>query len=154
MRIGAHLTNIANGLCGSFASRNNDLEGFWSIGKLRSLADQYGQTTVVLDVLTLSIHPSSAEFAPVLARYRHLLARLAGLSRIQLEAITVARITLDFAPSPWPRISYFKPQWGDQFTLTVTVKADDRAAGIVRHAGYCRPHDPARESRSIRLAGC
>jgi hypothetical protein len=151
---GKHLMNIASGLCGSFASRNNDLDGYWAIGKLRSLAEQYGRTTVLLDVLTLSIRPSSSEFAPVLARYRHLLAKLADLSQIRLEEITAARITLDFAPPPWPRISYYKPQWGDQFTLTVTINADDRSAGIVRHAGYCRSHEPARESRSTRSAGC
>jgi hypothetical protein len=153
MPIGAHLTNIASGLCGSFASRNNDLDGYWAIGKLRSLAEHYGRTTVLLDVLTSSIHPSSSEFAPVLARYRHLLAKLAHFSGIRLEEITAARITLDFAPAPWPRIGYYKPQWGDQFTVTVTINADDRAAGIVRYAGYCRSHDPARERRSTRSAG-
>lgn len=151
---GAHLTNIASGLCGSFASRNNDLDGYWSIGKLRSLAKRHGRTAVLLDVLTSSIQPSSAEFALVLARYCRLLAKLADLSGIQLEEITTARITLDFAPPPWPRISYYKPQWGDQFTLTVTINADSRAAGIVHHAGYCRPHDPAQERRSTRSAGC
>ena len=149
---GAHLTNIASGLCGSFASRNNDLDGYWSIGKLRSLAEQYARTTVMLDLLKSSIHPPSSAFAPVLARYRHLLVKLADLSRIRIEEVTVARITLDFAPAPWPRISYDKPQWGDQFTLTVTIHADGRAAGIVHHAGYCRTHDPARESRSAPSA--
>ncbi|WP_343729467.1 hypothetical protein [Duganella sp.] len=147
---GAQLTNIAIGLCGSFTSRNNDLDGYWSIGKLRSLADRHGRTAVVLDLLTSSIHPSSSEFATVLARYRHLLAKLAGLSRIRLEDITVAHIALDFAPAPWPRISYYKPQWGDQFTVAVTINADGRAAGIAHHGGYCRAHDPVRECRSAR----
>jgi len=151
---GARLTNIASGLCGSFASRNNDLDGYWSIGKLRSLAERYGRTTVLIDVLTSSIHPSSSEFAPVLARYRSLLAKLADLSGIRLDEITAAHITLDFAPPPWPRISYYKPQWGDQFTLTVTINAGGRAAGIVHHAGYCRLHDPARERWSARPVGC
>jgi hypothetical protein len=147
---GAHLTNIASGLCGSFASRNNELDGYWSIGQLRSLAERHG---VILDLLTSTIHPASSEFAPVLVRYRRLLAQLADLSCIRLEEIKAARITLDFAPTPWPRIHYYKPQWGDQFTLTVTINADSRAAGIVHHAGYCRPHDPAQESRSARSAG-
>lgn len=152
MRRGAQLTNMASGLCGSFASRNNDLDAYWTIGKLRSMAEKYGRTMVSLDLLTSSMQPSSCEFAPVLARYCRLLAKLADLSRIQLEEITAARITVDFAPPPWPRASYYKPQWGDQFILTVTIDADGRAAGIVRHAGYCRPHDPARERRSNRPA--
>jgi hypothetical protein len=149
----AHLTNIANGLCGSFASRNNDLNGYWSIGKLRSLAEQYGQTIVLLDLMTLSIRPSSPDFASVLAHYRRLLAKLANISPIRFEEITAAYITLDFAPSPWPRISYYKPQWGDQFTLTVTIDADGMPAGIVHHAGYCRSHDCSKESRSTRQGG-
>jgi hypothetical protein len=148
----ARLRNIAAGLCNSFASRNNDLDGYWSIGKLRLLAEQYGRPTVSLDLLTSSMQPSSCEFAPVLARYRRLLEKLAYLSRIRLEEITAACITLDFAPPPSPRASYYKPHWGEQFVLTVAINADGRAAGIMRHAGYCRPHDPARESRSIRRA--
>lgn len=149
----ARLTNIASGLCGSFASRNNELNGYWSIGQLRSLAERHGQSTVILDLVTSTIHPSSSEFARVLVCYRRLLVKLADLSCIRLEEITAARITLDFAALPWPRIRYYKPQWGDQFTLTVTINADGRAAGIVHHAGYCRSHYPAQESRSARSAG-
>lgn len=137
------LRNIANGLCGAFASRNNDLGGDWAIGKLRSLAGQCNRTTVVIDLLTSSMQPSSCEFTPVLARYQRLVAELANVSHVPLGDLTVACITLDFMPAPWPRASYCKPHWGDQFTLTVTIDADGRAAAIERHAGYCRPHDPA-----------
>ena len=151
---GAQLRNIANGLCGAFGSRNNDLDGYWSIGKLRLLAGQYHQTTVAIDLRDLSMQPSSSELAPVLAQYRCLLEKLAGLSGIRFDAITAACITVDFAPPPWPRASYCKPQWGDRFVLIVTIDANGRTAGIVRHAGYCRPHDPARETRSTRPANC
>ncbi|WP_228892875.1 hypothetical protein [Pseudoduganella aquatica] len=148
----ARLSNIASGLCNSFASRNNDLDGYWSIGKLCLLAEQYGRPAVSLDLLMSSMQPYSSEFAPVFARYRRLLEKLAYISRIRLEEITAAQVTLDFAPPPWPRISYYMPHWGEQFVLTVTVSAEGRADGIMRHAGYCRPHDPARERQSTRRA--
>jgi len=143
------LTNIANGLCGSFISRNNDLNGYWAIGKLRSLADQHRQTTVVLDLLTSSAQPSSAQCSDVFERYCRLLATLAERSRIPFADITVARIVLDFAPPPWPRASYYKLQWGDQFTVTVTIEANGRAVGIAREAGYCRPHHRARKENLL-----
>lgn len=146
----ARLRNIASGLCGSFASRNNDLNGYWAIGKLRSLAEQHGQSSVLLDVLASSMQPSSSEFAPVLKSQRRLLTKLAGRSGIRFEEITAASITLDFAPPPWPRAACDKPQWGEQFVLTVTINADGRAAGMMRRTGYCRPHDPTRERRSTR----
>jgi len=150
----ARLKNIAAGLCSSFASRNNDLDGYWSIGKLRSLCERYGRHTVSLNLLTSSMQPSSSAFSSVLACYRRVLEKLAYLSRIRLEEITVAYITLDFAPPPSPRATDYKLHWGEPFVLTVTINANGRGPGIMRHVGYCRPHDPARESRSTRRAAC
>ena len=148
----ARLKNIASGLCSSFVSRNNDLNGYWAIGKLRSLAEQQGKAILVLDLLTLSMQPPASGFAAIPARYGRLLEKLAGHSRVPLGEITSARITIDFAPEPWPRPRYIDLQCGDQFVLTVTIHADGRAAGIVRHASYCRPHDPHQERRSTRCA--
>lgn len=152
MSSGARLRSIASGLCGAFCSRNNDLDGYWSIGKLRLLADQNDHTTVSLDVLNDAMQPFSAEFAPMLAKYRRLLLKLADATRIRPEQITGADIIVDFVPTPWPRAIDDTPQCGDQFVLTVTISADGRTAGVMRHAGYCRPHNPAEESRSNRRA--
>lgn len=143
----ARLTNIAAGLCGSFASRNNDLGGFWAIGKLRLLAEQYSQSAVSLDLLAGSMQPSSSEFAQLLSDYHYLLHKLASRSGIRLEEITAAYISVDFLPQSWPRAIYYKRHWGEPFLLTVTICADGRADGIFSHAGYCRPHDPNKESR-------
>ena len=143
----AHLTNIAAGLCGSFASRNNDLGGYWAIGKLRSLAAQCSQNVASFDLLAMSMQPPSPEFSQVLACYRRLLEKLAKRSGIRLEELTAANIAVDFLPQPLPRAIYYQQHWGEQFLVTVTVSADHRADGIVTHAGYCRPHDPDRERR-------
>lgn len=147
----ARLTNISAGLCGAFVSRNNDVGGYWAIGKLRLLAEQCSQRTASLDVLSRMMQPPSSEFAQLLMDYHCLLQKLAHRSGICLKEITAAHIAVDFLPQPWPRAIYYKPQWGQQFLLTVTVCADGRADGISRHAGYCRPHDPNRERR--RSAG-
>ena len=148
----ARLTNIANGLCSSFVSRNNDVAGYWAIGKLRLLAGEHLQTTVSIDLLALSMQPSSFEFLPALVRYREMLARVAESSGITPGEVTAACITIYFAPPPWPRPRYAAAHQGEQFVMIVTIHADDRAAGIARRAGYCRPHDPARECRSTRAS--
>ena len=147
----ARLTNIAAGLCGSFASRNNDLAGYWAIGKLRLLAEQYSRTAVSLDLLALSVQPSAPEFAQVLSDYYIQLRKLASRSGVPLETLTEAYITVDFLPSPGPSASYYKKQWHQQFLVTASVSSDGRADSIVSHAGYCRSHDPNRERR--RIAG-
>lgn len=146
----ARLKNVGSGLCGSFASRNSDPDGYWSIGKLRSLGEQHGWKTVSLDVLTSSMQPSSCEFDTLLARYRHLLSKLADVSGIERVYLAAAITTVDFAQPPWRKAGYYEPQWRAQFVLTVTIHAQCGAAAVVRHAGYCRPHDPARERQSTR----
>lgn len=148
----ARLKNIASGLCGSFVSRNNDLYGYWSLGKLRLLAEQRGQKTVLLNLLTSSMQPSNSEFTTILGRYSRLFAKLMKLSHVRAEEVTAASISIDFSPPPWPRPRYIDPECGDQFILTVTIEAYDRAPGIVHHASYCRPHDPDKESRSTRCS--
>jgi len=150
----ARLKNIASGLCGSFTSRNNDVGGYWAIGKLRLLAEDHGQSMVTLDMLALSMQPASTEFVPVLARYGRRMATLAKASGIRLEDIAAAYITVDFAPPPWPRGIYYQRHWGEQFVIVVAISADGKADGVARHEGYCRPHDPASERRSCRPSVC
>ncbi len=151
MSKGKRLTNIASGLCGSFASRNNTLDAYWSIGKLRSLAETHGRTSVSFDLLHAGIEPSSSDLAAVTARYRRLLAKLAESSFVPMADIAVANVQVDFVPPPWPRPIYAKAGWGEQYLMTVTIQANGRASGLARHAGYCRPHDPARERQSARV---
>lgn len=126
------------------------MHGYWSIGELRSLAGQYGQTTVLLDLLHCSMQPSSSELDAVLAHYHRLLKKLAEASTLRAGDITAATITIDFAPQPVPRPRYIASHWGDRFVLTVTITADGKADGVVQDTGYCRPHDPARERQSTR----
>lgn len=150
MSKGKRLTNIAMGLCGSFVSRNNSLDRYWSIGKLRLLAMQQGRTVVTFDLLDDAMEPSSSDFACVSARYARLLAKLAEISEVPYTDITTATIQADFAPPPWPRMLYATADWGEEYVLTVTIRAEGRAAGVVRHPSYCRPHDPALERQSGR----
>jgi hypothetical protein len=60
---------LAAGLYGSFISRNNDVAGYWGIGKLCLLAQQRRTTIVRLDLVAGSIAPESAEFAKLVSGY-------------------------------------------------------------------------------------
>jgi hypothetical protein len=61
--------SIASALHGSFISRNNDVAGYWGIGKLCLLAQQHTTTIVRLDLVAGSIAPGSSEFAKLVSGY-------------------------------------------------------------------------------------
>ena len=143
------LKNIASGVYGAFVSRNNDLDGYWGLGKLRSLAQQHGVRRVQLDLLAATIVPADCHFAPLLKRYStYLQNRLAG-SDVPPARVARAVVELDFEPdvpaqAPWPCCG------GDLFKLTVSIVSDaDRVCQIDGY-GHCHPHSPSREFRSTR----
>jgi hypothetical protein len=54
--------NIANGLICSFVSRNNDVYGYWGIGKLYSHMLKSKTMTIEINILDIAISPNNNEF--------------------------------------------------------------------------------------------
>lgn len=144
------LRNIASGLYGSFISRNNDVGGYWGIGKLCLLAEQRGVGSVRLDLIGQAITPNSGEFAQLLAGYRGKLQRHMAARKIPDEWVSSAEIEVDFTP-PYPsgkRVPV--TTWGSLFKLSVSIKDEMGRVHTIEGYGYCGPHNPNKESKSAR----
>jgi hypothetical protein len=143
------LKGIVAGLLGSFVSRNNDVAGFWAIGKLHSYARNHQTSEVLLDLLAQSVVPSSTELQPMLKKYgASLESRIAscGLSSENVLKAVVrlafdAAVSDDRPPSSLP---------GTPFRCTVELADDLGRIYSQSHLGVARPHDSARETRSTR----
>ncbi len=44
------LNDVPHGLLGKFASRNNDIKGYWGIGVLKQYAVKYDLTKLIFDL--------------------------------------------------------------------------------------------------------
>ncbi len=128
-----HIKGIAYSLLGNFVSRNNDLDGYWAIGKFYQMALERGISTIDFDLLS----PVATDFT---TRYYH--RKLLGyLDRWQLphNLVAKANIKLLFEGETEDR----SPQ--QNFTCYVIIE-DDRGIGYrVVSKGYCRPHHPQLE---------
>lgn len=128
-----HIKGIAYSLLDNFVSRNNDLDGYWAIGKFYRMAVEREILTLDFDLLSLDITDFTTRF------YHHKL--LGYLDRWQLphNLVVKANIKLLFED----KIKDRSPL--QNFTCYVII-ADDR--GIEYRAvskGYCRPHNPQLE---------
>lgn len=142
------LKSIASGMYGSFISRNNDIAGYWGIGKLCLFARRRRTTIVRLDLLKESIAPEGSEFAKLLAGYAAKLKAHLSARGVPERWVTSAIIELDFKPE-YPIDKQIPiSTWGDLFKLTVTIVDDTQRRHEVRGYSYTAPHDQARESRS------
>ncbi len=142
------LKNIVSGLFSSFISRNNDVSGYWGVGKLCLLAQHLETSVVCLDLLAQSLTPASEEFAKLAAGYHSLLQHRVAAKGLAVNCVSSATIELDFNPErPAGRYLPIVTR-GDLFKLTVTLIDDRGKEYRVSGYSYCAPHDPKRELRS------
>lgn len=145
------LKSIAHDLLGSFVSRNNELDGYWALGKLHAHALSHATSTVEIDLLAGRLTPPDAHCMPMVYAYAAMLDRLLSSAAIPLDQIRRAGITLQFnvpfQQAHYPVRSHARP-------FAAVLEIVDRHGN--RHAeqrlGWCAPHDPRFERRSNRAS--
>jgi len=145
------LNGIAGNLLGSFVSRNNDIAGYWAIGKLCALALQSANGEISIEFLTQRLTPSSPEFEPMIDHYKARLVASLERRSFPLQVVTAAEVLISFGGrfKPDPLIS--RPRGTVPFRCTVTLMDDLHHPHVAQHSGTAWPHDPRRESKSGRV---
>jgi hypothetical protein len=138
------LSGAAFGVLGTFVSRNNDVGGYWALGKLYAHARANDVHDVHVDLLTQSITPPSGQFDEMIAFLRERLARQLAARGVPLDWLKGAEIALSFGGEKSANRA------GDTFEVVVALTDDREQRREARNRGACWPHDPIRESRSAR----
>jgi hypothetical protein len=148
MRRRRALKGLACGLVETFVSRNNDVSGYWGIGKLYREAGERLASSVTIDLLD----PSSSAIGPVAQAVQlHYVSRLEHMASNAGVSLSQAQITVEFGTfgsCPPPASS----SYGDPFICTVSLIGPNGRKYEAYRAGRCAPHDSARESRSNRAS--
>jgi hypothetical protein len=146
------LKNIAAGLYGSFISRNNDVNGYWGMGKLSLLAQQHTTNQVSINLLNKSILPHDKEFAHLISNYHTLLFKLISTKAISKEWLRSATIDLNFSPKNLAKKHILISTWGTLFSLSVTIIDDKNKIHKIFGYGYCAPHNPQKEHKRFQTS--
>lgn len=139
------LRGVALGLLGAFISRNNDVGGYWALGKLYRHAKAANVQVIRIDLRRSSIEPPSAEFANMLDYFREQLVRQLAARALTTLWLIDAEIAVRFTG----QASIAEP--GDVFECLVTLIDDRGRQHQVRERGACWVHTPLIELRSTRV---
>lgn len=142
------LKNIAFGLLNSFISRNNDVNGYWGIGKLYNLMENSNMFKVQIDLVSKSIQPFNDEFSRLIENYSNRLQHHLNSRHLKNEYLKRAMITLIGYPNePKLDTGLTAPHRIDCIVeLTDDLTNVHRAEKII----WCRKHDPNKELKSVR----
>lgn len=145
------LKGVACGLATSFASRNNDADGYWAMGKLLKYANTSGVTELLVDLLAARDQSEAAGLVGLVAdRYRKQLGKQLTAQHLSPSWAVAARIRVEFSvsESDLKRNSIFGT--GQPFSCTVEILDDNGRKYSAKAYGRVNQHDPEKECRSVR----
>jgi hypothetical protein len=139
--------SITHNVVDSFLSRNNDIDGYWTIGKLHLLARENAITKIMFDLVKPSSNLGSANLISMLMRYRSMIESNAKIRGLAYKAISI-EIEFDL-----PEVR--KQEWvsitsHNRFQCTLKVVDDRDRAWSYTAFGRSSQHDPNLERRSSR----
>ena len=144
------LGSIASAIAGSFNSRNNDVDGYWGIGKLYKLVADLPDKKVDLELLGKTIQPKSHDFDLMLQIYQKKLLGYLLHRGIPKEWVNTATISIKFEIEFEPKHYYWRSPLGKPCEVKCDLEDDIGRKHIAYAYNNCRPHDPSRETRSGR----
>jgi hypothetical protein len=146
----SELKGIANSLAGSFVSRNNDVDGYWALGKLYLHAKNAPSPRVSVELTPVHNARVEEPNAAIAGEYRRILERLFRKQRLKIEWLANATILIEFeSPNAKPRF-FYRQGPGRAFLCTVTITDDRDRRYESSIPGWCWTHDPTMEIQSTR----
>ena len=139
---------IADGLVSSFVSRNNDIYGYWGIGKLYSHMVSSNSMKVKIDLIQRTIEPHNDEFKILISEFGNRLISQVRNRKINHKFLKNAEITITGFPDELsPYLGKMAP---NKVNCRLTIVDDLNREHISEANTWCREHNPNKESKSTR----
>lgn len=126
-----NIQGIVSSFAHWFVSRNNDIDGYWGVGKIYLYSCE--QNAAVADIDILAAKSLFSEY------YRNKLVELSNKHRVPISWIDSAKISVKF--------SMTGSLSGSNFEARLIITSDLGKEYTAFSKGFCRPHNPNRERR-------
>ncbi|OJT44602.1 hypothetical protein BSR04_04670 [Serratia plymuthica] len=144
------LKGIANSLNESFISRNNEFDGYWSIGWLKLFAIERGLSAVKFSFPIHKSNTSSVLINYIEQCYTCMLAGLLGKQRLPDSWVRDVSIIIDFDAIVEDSQLHNYPALGEPFKCYCQITDDNGRLYSSIIYGRCRPHSKVIELQSTR----
>ena len=145
------LKGIANSFNSSFVSRNNDYNGYRSVGLLKLYAIERGLTSVRFTFLPHNSDDSFVLIKDITQPYSRLFIHLLEKQQIPAAWVKEVSIMIDFATQDKADRSVISPSSGQLFKSLCQIVDDQHRLYSSAVYGQCLLHSAARELRSTRV---
>lgn len=142
---------VASGIINSFSSRNNDIDGYWGLGKLYKAIEPVESKVVSIELITKVATPNIDELNMISLSYSKIFIKLLGNKKIPIHWVISATITSEFEAEYQPHHHFWRRDLGKPCNLTCTIIDDMGNNHTAKAYVNCLPHNPNKELRSTRV---
>ncbi|WP_444907044.1 hypothetical protein ACJJIR_01350 [Microbulbifer sp. SSSA008] len=138
--------SIVRGFAKRLASRNNDYEGYWSLGQLLTIAQQMEVDKLSLRASHDAVECNNSNLVPFVQTYWAYLSEM--VKRMGGNTSWLQSVTIEFTFSTDPKRSY--SFWGQQLmqcSISAKLTSDLGKQFTASSVSYCVPHNPNKEQR-------
>jgi hypothetical protein len=146
----SELNGVASDIVRSFVSRNNDVRGYWALGKLYVYAKEHNDNLLPIPVIPLEQELSNETVAFVARNCGTKLLAMIENRKLPKSWLTSACITVHFE-STTAKPQFFSTRTnGRPFQCRIELNDDLGRKHVASVDGWCSPHDSNIETRSAR----
>jgi len=142
------LNGVVAGLATTFVSRYNNINGYWALGVMFSIASAKSNNVIFLDLGQDLIVPNNKKLQKLSSKYCDKLKLLLKVNKLNLSYCKniVIKISFDVPCTKNHLLNHFT--YGKPYTCIVSIIDD--LGKIHKHTvvGWCAKHNPFKESRS------
>jgi hypothetical protein len=142
------LKHIANGLLASFVSRNNDVYGYWGIGKLCSFILDKNLNSIEIDLINGQIRPNNSEFRLLVAQFSNRLNTQLAIHKLSLKNINEAKIVLSCYENN--AVIELRKSSPHKMRCRIEIINKNNDLIVLEKSVWCGKHNPKIELKSTR----
>ncbi|ABS49152.1 MULTISPECIES: hypothetical protein [Yersinia pseudotuberculosis complex] len=139
------LVGVTHGIIRSFNNRNNDINGYWAIGQLKSFAALNGLASITFNLLPIEPAFNIELINKVTKNYSAKLYSLLISQRIPVGWIQNAAIVIQFSGVTPSLSEVNRCSFGEFYHCSCEVIDDNGKSYIASDYGFCLPHSPHKE---------
>lgn len=146
-----HFKGIIRSLHDKFLARNNDLDGYWSLGVLYKDSALAGESSeVTINLLQCTSLPELSYIGDICRPFNKFICEQLDHYGLSLKLINVIEIKISFNVSKITKEQTMSSAWGEIFKVKVELIDDLNKKYTCESQGWCWRNNPDKEQRSIR----
>ena len=146
----AQFWQVARGVLTSFASRNNDVCGYWGIGVLAKIIQEHGLARIELPLYPSPMRSNEPVFSALAVRYADLLNAKLIKGGILASWLTHAELVFTFPVAASAQHLLGESAPGQPFECRLEITDERQCSRSFAWLGWCWPQGGGPESRSTR----